>query len=58
MKKYEVEIHEILSRVIEVEAESEEKAKEKVQAMYDNEEIVLDYTDIVAQETDFVREVK
>ena len=29
MKKYEVEIHEILSRVIEVEAESEEKAKEK-----------------------------
>lgn len=58
MKKYEVEVREILSRVIEVEAESEEDAKEKVQFAYDSEEIVLDWNDCVSSEIDFVREVK
>ena len=58
MKNYEVEVREILSRVIEVEAESEEDAKEKVQFAYDSEEIVLDWNDCVSNEIEFVREVK
>lgn len=58
MKKYEVEVHEILSRIVEVEAESEEEAEEKVYEMYDNEKIVLDWHDLVEHEIDFVREVK
>lgn len=58
MKNYVVEVREILSRVIEVEAESEEDAKEKVQFAYDSEEIVLDWNDCVSNEIEFVREVK
>lgn len=58
MKKYEVEIHEILARIVKVEAENEDEAIEKVQEMYDNEEIVLDWSNCVSSEIDFVREVK
>lgn len=58
MKKYEVEVHEILARIVEVEANNEDDAIEKVYEMYDNEEIVLDWHDLVEHEIDFVREVK
>lgn len=58
MKKYEIEVREILSRVIEVEAESEREAQEKVQFAYDSEEIVLDWNDCVSNEIEFIREVK
>lgn len=45
MKTYKIEIEETLTRVIEVEAENEEKAYDKVYEQYVEEEIVLDYND-------------
>ena len=58
MKKYKIEIKEILSRVIEVDAESEKEAKEKAQFAYDSEEIVLDWNDCVSNEIELIKEVK
>ena len=58
MKTYEVKIHEILTRIVKVDAESEKQAIEKVQEMYDNETIVLDWSDCVSSEINFVKEVK
>lgn len=46
MAKYQVEVVETLSRVIEVEADSYEEAENKVARRYDNEEIVLDWHDL------------
>ena len=43
--KYKVNVEELLSRIVEVEAENEEEAEEKVREMYMNEEIVIDATD-------------
>lgn len=43
--KYDVAIEEVLSRVIEVEAESLEDAYYKAEAMYYDEEVVLDFND-------------
>lgn len=43
--KYDVAIEEILSRVIEVEADSLEDAYYKAEAMYYDEEVVLDSND-------------
>lgn len=45
MKIYNVEIIENLSRVVEVEADNYDTAKDIVQKKYDNEEIVLDWND-------------
>lgn len=45
MKTFEIEVHEILSRVIRIEAESQSDALLKVKEMYRNEEIVLDADD-------------
>ena len=45
MKKYEVEIVETLSRVITVEAESEDEALTIVWGLYDDGEVVLNYSD-------------
>ena len=50
MNKYNIEIKETLSRVIEIEAPSVEEAINKVRAMYRAEEIVLDGDDCVATE--------
>lgn len=47
MKKFNVEVVETLSRVVEVEAKTYEEAEAKVDEMYDNQEIVLDYNDLV-----------
>lgn len=58
MKKYRIEVKEVLSRVIEVEANNENEALDKVYEMYDNEKIVLDWHDLVEHEIDFIREVK
>lgn len=58
MKKYQIEVREVLSRVIEVEANNENEALDKVYEMYDNEKIVLDWHDLVEHEIDFIREVK
>ena len=45
MRKYSIEVLEVLSRVIEVEAISEEAAIEQVRQMYRKCKIVLDDSD-------------
>ena len=45
MKKYYIEVLEVLSRIVEVEASDEEDAIEKVRQMYRRCEIVLDDSD-------------
>ena len=47
MKTFEIEIKEILSRTIEVKANTEDEALEIVKQQYNNEEIVLDSSDFV-----------
>lgn len=54
MKKYKVQVTEALSRVVEVEAESEEAAIEEVERRYQEEEIVLDSDDGCGVEVDIV----
>ena len=50
MKKYEVKLTETLSRIVTIEAESKEDALLKAHEMDNNEEIVLDYTDLTQTE--------
>ena len=45
MKKYSIEVLEVLSRIVEVEAADEEAALERVRQMYQRCEIVLDDSD-------------
>jgi len=45
MKKYSIEVLEVLSRIVEVEASDEGDAIEKVRQMYRKCEIVLDDSD-------------
>lgn len=49
--KYLVNIEEILSRDVVVEAECEEDAEIKVEYLYQNEKIVLDYSDFIGEPT-------
>ena len=48
--KYKVNVEELLSRIVEVEAENEEEAEEKVREMCMNEDIVLDASDFQSVE--------
>lgn len=48
--KYKVNVEELLSRIVEVEADSDVEAEEKVRDMYRNEEIVLDASDFQSVE--------
>lgn len=50
MRTFEFEVKELLSRIIEVEAENENEAYLKVKEMYKNEKIVLDSSDYVDTE--------
>ena len=45
MKKYSIEVLEVLSRIVEVEASDEEDAIERVRQKYRKCEIVLDDSD-------------
>ncbi len=45
MKKYSIEVLEVLSRIVEMEAADEEAALERVRQMYQRCEIVLDDSD-------------
>jgi len=45
MKKYSIEVLEVLSRIVEVEAVNEDDAIERVRQMYRKCEIVLDDSD-------------
>ena len=50
MTKYRIEVREVLSRIVETEAASEDDAVEMVRQMYRNCDIVLDASDY--QETE------
>lgn len=50
-KIYKVEIEEILSRVVEIEAISEEKAEDKARQLYKQQEIILDSEDFEGNTT-------
>jgi hypothetical protein len=50
MKKFDVEIFEILSKVITVEAEDELEARLLAEEMYRGEEVVLYYSDFQSVE--------
>lgn len=50
MTKYRIEVTEVLSRIVETEAESDEDAVEKVKRMYRNCDIILDASDYVVTE--------
>ena len=47
MDTYNIEITEVLQRVIKIEANSREEAIKLAKEKYQNEEIVLDYNDFV-----------
>jgi len=55
MKKFRIEVTEVLSRTLETEAENEEEAVEMVRQMYRNCDIVLDASDYVETEIDVKR---
>ena len=50
MMKYRVEVMEILSRIVEMEADSEDAAIDKVRRMYRNCDFILDASDYVETE--------
>jgi hypothetical protein len=50
MKTFEIEVCEILSRIVRVKAENQNDAILKVKEMYRNEEIVLDADDYIDTE--------
>jgi len=50
MKKYCIEVKEVLSRVVEIMAEDKDKAITTAMAMYHNCNIVLDASDYVLTE--------
>ena len=52
MTNYKIEIQELLSRIIEIEARSAEEAIDEAREMYRAEEIVLDEDDWVGTEID------
>ncbi|MDT8375398.1 MAG: DpnD/PcfM family protein [Mariprofundaceae bacterium] len=47
MKTFEIEINELLSRVLEVKADNEDEAQSIVEKMYKDEDIVLDSSDFI-----------
>ena len=50
MTKYRIEVTEVLSRIVEIEAENEDDAVEMVRQMYRNCDLVLDASDYVETE--------
>lgn len=50
MKKYSIEVLEVLSRIVEVEASDDKNAIDKVRQMYRKCEIVLDDSDYILTE--------
>lgn len=53
METFKIEVKETLSRIIEVQASSEDEALSKIQDLYKKEKIVLDADDYV--ETEFLK---
>jgi DpnD/PcfM-like protein len=50
METFKVEIQELLSRTIDIEAQNIEEAIQKASNMYNSEEIILDYNDLTKRE--------
>lgn len=50
METFKIEVQEILSRTIDIQAQTIEEAIAKANKMYNSEEIVLDYNDFSKQE--------
>ena len=50
MKTYRFEIQEVQSRIIEIEANNEDEAYQKIKNMYRKEEIILNSSDFVETE--------
>lgn len=50
MKKYRIEVTEVLSRIVEINAESAESALNKAKKMYQQCDCVLDASDYVLTE--------
>ena len=57
MKKYSIEVMEVLSRIVEVEAADKDEATEKVRQMYRNCKIVLDDSDYIQTEISAIDEM-
>lgn len=55
MTKYRIEVREVLSRIMEAEADNEEEAVELVKEMYRSSNIVLDASDYIETEIDVKR---
>ena len=55
MTKYRIEVREVLSRIVETDAESEDDAVETVRQMYRNCDIILDASDYQETEIDAKR---
>jgi len=58
MKKYKFNIEEVLNKEVTVEAESFEKAMKKINNLYKDEEIVLDYEDFIGYTINYINEEK
>lgn len=56
MKTYYISVTETLNKIVEVHAESEQEALQKVEDSYYNDEFELDYNDRVDTEFDDVTE--
>ncbi len=56
MKKYSIEVLEVLCRIVEVEASDEEEAVETARQMYRKSEIVLDASDYKMTEISVIDE--
>lgn len=56
MKKYRIEVSEVLSRVVEVVAEDDTEALQIVKAMYRNCDLILDASDYVLTEFSVIDE--
>ncbi|MBV6493965.1 MAG: hypothetical protein LDLANPLL_01989 [Turneriella sp.] len=50
MKTFKIEVQELLSRTVDIEAKNIGEAIEKVNQMYNSEEIILDYNDLSKSE--------
>ena len=55
MTKYRIEVTEVLSRIVEIEAENEDDAIEMMRQMYRNCDLVLDDSDYVETEISVIR---
>ena len=58
MKKYKFNIEEVLNKEVIVEAESFEKDMKKINNLYKDEEIVLDYEDFIGYTINYINEEK